>query len=245
MAVYQLRKLDEFYKRKPDERKKLSERESEALHELCSIVAFMKDFEILFPESKDDKNYNSRDALVSTRLHMLDCEVERFKQTICSEISDVNVNDLKDPLIARRVLDDLTVSAKRELGTSIDRIFKDMVYDLIEVLQSPELLAHLFEVMHDPLRIYERLEKDSHFLSILELDSKRRVQARRVRDAGRLRLPSYGTDLGFAGRWRTAGGRRRIVRSEISQTILALFDKPHLRGGDLNGICACTAGTDI
>lgn len=245
MAVYQLRKLDEFYKRKPYERKELSGRESEALHEMCCIVAFMKDFEILFPESKADFNWNSRDTLVSTYLYMLDCDVEEVKQTICSEISDVNMNDLKDPLIAKRVLDNLTVSAKRELGTSIDHIYRDMVSDLIKVLQSPELLAHLFEIMHDSFRSYDRLEQNPQFLGILQPESERRVQDRRSRDVGRSLLPSYETDLGFAGRWRIAGGRKSIVRSEIAQTILALFDKPHLRGGDLNGICACTAGTNI
>ncbi|RBR27066.1 uncharacterized protein FIESC28_00138 [Fusarium coffeatum] len=207
MTICQLRKLDEFYKEKPDEHSRLSERESEALYELCTILAFFQDFKKIFPRAEDFSDFKMTDNLLFERgLRLLDRDIERLRRNRFPHICDINITDLEDPFTAKHALDELRVYVKRHLGTGLGNLYRDQVFDMLDAVQTPELI-----------RIPD----------LLEPDFGKRLRSRQVREARRLLLPCNeivaepSTDLGRM----ITGGRTRIVRSEIAATLLELFDK--------------------
>ncbi|KAH7179874.1 uncharacterized protein B0J16DRAFT_403192 [Fusarium flagelliforme] len=218
MTICQLRKLDEFYKRKPEERERLSERESEALHELCTILAVFQDFKKVFPQAEGYQDFETMGNIIfKYGLQYLDRDVQLLRRIHFPHICDININDLDDPFTVSLAVDELRVYVKRHLGTSLGNLYRDQVFDMIEAVQSPELLR---------------------FPNILEPSFEKRFRARRVREARRLLLPpnpsngaATGPSSAAADGGRIAGGRTRIARSEIAETLLRLFDK------DLNGVC--------
>ena len=122
-------------------------------------------------------------------------------------ICDININDLNDPLTTKLALDELRVYVERHLGTCLGNLYRDQVFDMLDAVQTPELVR---------------------FPDLLEPDFGKRLANRRVREARRLLLPCNdivaepsSTDLGKM----ITGGRTRVVRSEIATTLLELFDQ--------------------
>ncbi|KAJ4129262.1 hypothetical protein NW768_007797 [Fusarium equiseti] len=219
MTICQLRKLNEFYERKPHERNSLTERESEALHELCTILAFYQDFKTVFPEVEDFCPLDMMDNLLFKQgLKWLDRDVEQLQRIRFPHVCDIKIRDLKEPFKANLALDELRVYVKQMLGTSIGNLYRDQVFDMIEAVQSPELIP---------------------FSNILEPDFETRVKARRVREAERLLLPSNvaapRSSSGRRRRRRSLEGSGKIPRSEIAKTLLGLFN---LFDKDLSDLCA-------
>ncbi|KAJ4004761.1 hypothetical protein NW752_009574 [Fusarium irregulare] len=208
MTICQLRKLDEFYKQKPDEHSRLSERESEALHELCTVLAFFQDVRKVFPRARDFSDKKMEDILLfGLGLNLLDRDVERLRRSRFLYICDININDLEDPFTAKHAIDELRVYVKRRLGTGLGNLYRDQVFDMLDAVQTPELIR---------------------FPDLLEPDFGKRLANRRVREARRLLLPCNETVVepysAATGRLGNVGGGR-IVRSEIAATLLELFHK--------------------
>lgn len=208
MTICQLRKLDEFYKQKPDEHSRLSERESEALHELCTVLAFFQDVRKVFPRAGDLSDFKMTDNLLFARgLRLLDLDVERLRRSRFLYICDIKITDLQDPFTAKHAIDELRVYVKRRLGTGLGNLYRDQVFDMLDAVKTPELVR---------------------CPDLLEPDFGKRLANRMVREARRLLLPCNETVVepysAATGRLGNVGGGR-IVRSEIAATLLELFNK--------------------
>ncbi len=127
-AVEWMKKLGDLYSAHPEERKKLSERESDALCDLAIVVYFIQD---LAPVISMPSLSRKQGQMFSARSQGLDAEMNELKTQIDLRDYMVPIANLLEPGVASKALDTLDQFIVEKQGTQKGFVYQDLIEDCL------------------------------------------------------------------------------------------------------------------
>ncbi|KAL4728292.1 hypothetical protein ACLX1H_005034 [Fusarium chlamydosporum] len=227
-AVYQLEKLDQFYKLHPHVRERLSHRECHVLQEMCAVVAFMEDLRLAFPpkdHSCDTLKVNSSQdtdlgpELFASGLMQIHIELLEAGQGILQQAFTASLDDLLEPAVASKMLDLLDTVVKDKMGTSLDTLYQDQVEEMVRTLELSKRVGHAIRMFW-----LDRCECQN---PVQKAESRRRRDERRGSQSPV--EPEVLASKSNEGNELDPFAKKAVVRSETAKRLMVLFDRsqPH------------------